>query len=92
MKKGGSTSKEMLLVEAREIWPQILAYAKIPSSESSLSRVDDFKRWYNIHVRQQQRGGRLAPQEGERREVLIRTAYRDYSDRDVYNLDLKRLL
>jgi DDE superfamily endonuclease/Fission yeast centromere protein N-terminal domain/Tc5 transposase DNA-binding domain len=85
--RGGSTSGDILIEKAKQIWPQIPEYSSIPLPEFSDGWLEKFKRRHHIRKRIQHGEAGSIPEGAEEEMGLIRTLCGEYPDVDVYNMD-----
>jgi hypothetical protein len=84
--QGGSTSSEIILKKAKEIWPQIPQYSGKPCPDFSYGWLDNFKRRFGVGRREQHMESQSV-REAEDARAIIRTACKDYSPDNVYIVD-----
>lgn len=85
--RGGSTSTELLLNKAREVWPQIPSYASHKTPEFSNGWMARFKKRHGIKRNIQHGEAASVPAAAEGAMEPIRELCRPYPDEDIYNMD-----
>ena len=85
--QGGIVTGDILLLKAKEIWPQIPQYQNQPTPSFSIGWLEKFKKRHNIKQRHQHSEASSVLASAEEEMRAIQTLCGEYEEEDIYNMD-----